>query len=421
MVADSGRLDARRAVAVAAVICALVAAVALDAHSVSAAGPAENGPIAFVSDRDGDPDIYLVDPSDGGIERVTDNQSWDTDPVWSPDGTRLAISSDRDGDDDIYVLDAMGTGSAVNLTDGDSSRDTQPDWSPSGRKVVFVRDGDIYVVTAAGGAPLRLVRGHDPAWSPDGSKIAFVRSNDIFMMSSDGTNVDVLVQEAGPFGVDWSPDGTRLVFASNSLSDDGGFHIYVVGVNGSGLQALTSDGIAEDFSPAFSPDGTRVVFTRIAVDADLMTVGADGTGVAPVVQDPAYDFEGHWGPCTSGCASPTPTATGSPSPDPAPTPTVTPTGDPESSSLTVSVIKGRDRVKAAGRLRPPHEGSVIVKLQKRKGRWVTLTVKEVPLDAAGGYRTRFKRPRRGTACRVVARWAGDADHLPSSARDRFRC
>ena len=419
MEAVPGRLDLRRALAVASAFFALAASIAIDARSVSAAGPVANGLVAFVSDRGGDPEIFLLDPSGGAVEQLTDNEAWDTDPAWSPDATRLAISSNRDGDDDIYVLDATGTGSATNLTDGGATRDTQPDWSPSGKKIVFVRDGDVYVVPVAGGVPQRLVRGHDPAWSPDGSTIAFVRSGDILLMDSDGSGVHTILQDADPFGLDWSPDGGSIAFAANGLSDDGAFHIYVMDASGMGAHAVTDDEIAEDFSPAFSPDGTKIVFTRIGVHADVIAIDVDGTDPVTLVDDPAYDFEPHWGPC-SGAACPTPTPSESPTTEPSPT--VSPTGPPpEPSTLSLAVVKGSSRVTAAGRLRPAHEGTVKVKLQKRKGRWVTVGSKDVPLKDAGGYRTRFRRVRRGTACRMVARWAGDADHLASVARDRFRC
>lgn len=417
MEAVSGRLDGRRAFAVAGAFAALVAVVAVDTGFVSAAGPPSNGLVAFVSDRGGDPEIFAWDPSDGAVEQLTDNEAWDTDPAWSPDATRVAVSSDRDGDDDIYVLDAAGTGAATNLTDGGTTRDTQPDWSPSGKRIVFVRDGDLYVVAVAGGVPQRLVKGHDPAWSPDGSSIAFTRSGDILVMAADGSGVHTIVQDAAPFGLDWSPDGTSLVFAANGLSDDGGFHIYVMNADGTGVQQVTGDDVAEDFSPAFSPDGERIAFTRIGVHADVVVIDRDGTDPVTIVDDPAYDFEPHWAVCSGAACPPEPTE----SPTTDPSPTVSPTGPLEPSTLSLSVVKGVSRVRAAGRLRPSHDGTVSVKLQKRKGRWVTVATKQAPLTDSGGYRARFKRLRRGAACRIVARWPGDADHLPSAARDRFRC
>jgi TolB protein len=395
----------------------LVAVVAVDARFVSAASPPSNGPIAFVSDRGGDPEIFALDPSDGVIEQLTDNEAWDTDPAWSPDATRLAISSNRDGDDDIYVLDATGTGAATNLTDGGTTRDTQPDWSPGGKRIVFVRDGDVYVVPVAGGTPQRLVRGHDPVWSPDGSSIAFTRSGDILVMDADGSGAHTVLQDADPFGLDWSPDGTSLVFAANGLSDDGGFHIYVMDAEGTGVQQVTGDDIAEDFSPAFSPDGQKIVFTRIGVDADVVVIDRDGTDPVTIVDDPAYDFEPHWAVCSGAACPPEPTE----SPTTEPSPSASPSGPLEPSTLSLSVVKGPSRVRAAGRLRPAHDGTVAVKLQKRKGRWVTVAIKQAPLGDAGGYRARFRRLRRGAACRIVAKWRGDADHLPSVARDRFSC
>ena len=72
--------------------------------------PATNGKIAFVSDRDGNQEIYAVNLDGTGLKNLTGNPSTDAEPAWSPDGTRLAFTSNRDGDNEIYVTAADGSG-----------------------------------------------------------------------------------------------------------------------------------------------------------------------------------------------------------------------------------------------------------------------------------------------------------------------
>ena len=130
------------------------------------------GQIAFMSDRDGDSNIYVMDADGGNVQQLTDDPPWDWDPAWSPDGTRIAFHSDRDGDEDIYVMDADG-GNVRQLTD-DPGWDWDPAWSPDGTRIAFNsdRDGDwdIYVMDADGGSVLQLTddpgRDWAPAWPP---------------------------------------------------------------------------------------------------------------------------------------------------------------------------------------------------------------------------------------------------------------
>jgi len=84
--------------------------------------------VAFVSDADGDDEIYVL-TRDGAPLRLTDNDAKDADPAWSPDGGRIAFSSDRDGSSGIWIMDAAGT-DARRIADG-----TKPAWSPDGRRL----------------------------------------------------------------------------------------------------------------------------------------------------------------------------------------------------------------------------------------------------------------------------------------------
>ena len=91
-------------------------------------GSARSGQIAFVSRRDGDTEIYVMNADGTGQTRLTNNPARESDPAWSPDGTKIAFSSNRDGNDEIYVMDADGSGQ-TRLTN-DAGTDSAPAWSP---------------------------------------------------------------------------------------------------------------------------------------------------------------------------------------------------------------------------------------------------------------------------------------------------
>jgi Tol biopolymer transport system component len=216
--------------------------------------------IAFVSERDGNGEVYVMDADGSNPTNLTNNAAWDVYPAWSPDGTRIAFVSDRDGSYEIYVMDADGS-NPRNLTNN-AVWDGDPAWSPDGMQIAFVtgRDGndEIYVMNADGSNPRNLTNsaaGDDEfAWSPDGAHMAFVTGRDgndeIYIMDADGSNPtnlsNHLTWDLYPV---WSPDGTQIAFRSTR---DGAGDVYVVDADGSNLTNLT-DNTALDYSPAWSP------------------------------------------------------------------------------------------------------------------------------------------------------------------------
>ena len=153
-----------------------------------------------------------VTRSKSTLVRLTNNNAMDCEPVWSPDGNRMAFWSNRDGGKEIYVMDADG--SNVKRLTNNLSDDVNPSWSPDGHRLLFEseRDGnrEIYVMDADGGNQIRLTRDNaadsTAAWSPDGSLIAFASNRnsgyphnpynmDIYVMNADGSNVRTIVDD----------------------------------------------------------------------------------------------------------------------------------------------------------------------------------------------------------------------------------
>src|SRR3989454_64636 len=174
-----------------------------------------NGKIAFVSDRDGNNEIYTMNVDGTGVARLTVNVASDVSPTWSPDGSKIAFVSNRDGNNEIYTMNADGTG-ATRLT-SNPALDANPTWSHDGTKIAFVRGGF-------------------------GSEQIYVLDADL-CHECIGTGPTNLSQSASRnLGPAWSPDGTRILFAS---SRDGNFELYAINPDGTGVTRLTSNTVSD--------------------------------------------------------------------------------------------------------------------------------------------------------------------------------
>jgi Tol biopolymer transport system component len=268
--------------------------------AATAAYPGQNGKIAFSSARDGNSEIYSMNPDASGQTRLTNDPGIDIDPAWTAGGTAIAYT----GDDDIWVMNADGSGKA-RLT-SDEAADVNPAWSPDGTKLAFAsrRDGpgEIYVMNADGAAQTRLTSDpasdDTPAWSPDSSSIAFTsdrRGNkDIFVMNTDGANQRPLTTDGGAdIAPNWSPDGSRIAFWSNR---DGNPEIYVMSADGTGQTRLTRN-LEIDIDPAWSPDGKSIVFTSNRDgNTEIYVMNANGTGQTRLTTMVSDDTTADWQP-----------------------------------------------------------------------------------------------------------------------------
>ena len=139
-----------------------------------------------------------------------------------------------------------------------------------------------------------------PSLSPDGTRIVFASNRDgpahVFVMNVDGSGLARLTNSAsGDTMPGWSPDGTRIVY--QTLLPNHNWEIYVMNADGSGQTNLTNNP-AIDTSPAWSPDGTRIVFeTNHDGDFEIYVMDADGSGQTNLTNNPAaYDIAPAWSP-----------------------------------------------------------------------------------------------------------------------------
>ncbi len=127
--------------------------------------------ILFTSERDGNLEIYLVQPDGSGLARLTDEPGVDTDPAWSPDGRQIVFRSRRDGSSDIFIMDADALHPANLVRDPRDSLDDEfvPAWNPDGETLAVYTDR-FFALTSGScrgnwGAH-HLARDFGPAWSP---------------------------------------------------------------------------------------------------------------------------------------------------------------------------------------------------------------------------------------------------------------
>ncbi len=262
--------------------------------------------IAFDSFRAGERDVFAIGADGSTLRNITQNAADDYLPEWSPDGAKIAFLRRTTGSPRLWVIDATGFNprELANISVFYPFR-----WAPSGdRLVVESSDGDLYVVSLAGGPATNITtwttdRARDATWSADGSRIAFTASSDngrseIFTVAADGTNS--MNVSADPGANDnsptWLPDGT-LAFSSDR--DGASFKIYRT-LSAQPITSNTAVLIDGDIQPLASPDGAKIAFTRrIGVRLKLGIVDSDGrnpvelstTTPTPTTTNPA------WSPC----------------------------------------------------------------------------------------------------------------------------
>ena len=210
--------------------------------------------IAFTSYRDGNTEIYTMNPDGGDLQNLTQNSAFDEFPEWSPDGKKIAFRSKRQGGiNKIYVMDADG-GNVRRITDIQGKRVT---WSPDGKHLVFTSTSvggenyEIFTVDIDGSNLTRLTYNpemdSDPAWSPDGSKIAFSSTRDaigqIYVMNTDGSDpVKLTSGSLSSYHPTWSHDGEQISFWTYSEKDrDDRTDVWLMNADGSNLVNLTNN------------------------------------------------------------------------------------------------------------------------------------------------------------------------------------
>ena len=203
--------------------------------------------------------------------------------VLSPAEARVAAARAATGDQGLTLTFTEGTNASVSA-------------SPGGDRLILQVQGVLWALPVTGGAAVAISRPDlDPsrvAWAPDGSSVAVCAYRDggfhLWTMHPDGSGLRPVT--SGPWddrGVAWSPDGTRLAFSSERGNDPargGSYSIWTLDLTSGDLRQLTHDAGVEDYDPTWYPDGRRVLFVRAGAPGGqrLASVAADGTASVTV-------------------------------------------------------------------------------------------------------------------------------------------
>jgi serine/threonine protein kinase/Tol biopolymer transport system component len=305
--------------------------------------------VAFVSNRNGQWDIYVSLVSGGNLVQITNDPNLESGPRWSPDGARLVFARlNEKGLTDIWVVPAFG-GAARRIVLNAAT----PAWSRDGRLIAYRSNDTIWISGDDGGNPREITRRElptlwhsQPAFARHGNTLAFVRqigrqrselavvdiktgavrniTNDgalalspvwspddrfIYFTSSRGGTLSVWKIEvasgrsepitAGQDNneeIDLSADGTRLAFSS-ARGNIGLAEMSLDSARQNAVTWLTTDSARGETAPRYSPDGRRIVYftNRNGLETDnLWVTDADGRNARRIVEDGRLNLAPRW-------------------------------------------------------------------------------------------------------------------------------
>lgn len=264
--------------------------------------------IAFVSNRDGNEEIYVI-PADASRTEtnLSRNAARDWNPTWSPDGDFIAFNSNRDGYEGIYIMRQDGTRSRP-LFNGVTWNDHSPAWSPDGSRIAFVsnRDGlgwDLYTATPNGEDVQRLTNENsilgEPAWSPDGSEIVYwLRKDgriDLYKINVTSLRVQRLTTTGDNNGSPiWSPDNSQILYDTDVEEL---WSIYTIDSNGNRPRRVSPEGF-NNGRASFSPTSQYIAFTsdRSDISDEIYIMRLDGTGLRALNNNDSSEHSPAWQP-----------------------------------------------------------------------------------------------------------------------------
>ncbi len=261
-------------------------------------------------------DIWLAVIASKEVRRLTFNETADSSPRWSPDGRTLAFLSDRDGRAQIYLLPMDGAGGeATKLTDGKSSVRSF-EWSPDGKRIAFLapeprtdaeekraKDKDdarvvdrddkrtpVWVVEVANRETRQVTHApwevYDFRWMPRGDALVAIATDrpeseqevrKIYTVSLNDGRLTTLASPKGPFGqVSVSPDGGSLIYVGSRVDGPNPHDLYLQRVGESAPRNITGTTIDRPIgSPVWQADGALVALVQDGFHSHIYRAGLD--------------------------------------------------------------------------------------------------------------------------------------------------
>ena len=243
--------------------------------------------ILFSSFRDGNYEVYIMNPDGSEQVNLTQHPADDLQAIWSPTGEKILFVSDREGIRDLYMMNPDGSNIRRVFKFKIEARRVGPTWSPDGKQIVYEQINlnnftfGMYMATL-GDQDEELIGSYaSAAWSPDGTEIACtiagVRGTWIVFLNVRTQKhqrflpKEALQWQAGPC---WSATGDKLAFSGNNhplpIRLDRFAHdvwadkytVYIVNRDGTGLKQLVEEDGPAAMVTALSPNGEEVLYTQ---------------------------------------------------------------------------------------------------------------------------------------------------------------
>ena len=268
------------------------------------------GQLLYVSDRDGQPDLYLLDLATGNENRLTNTAGAEGTPVISPDGAWMAYvfdpdSSFADGGTQAEIFISRMDGGDLRQVTSNLLEENSPTWTPDGEALIFVRlieDGTAYRIVRYNIASERETtlyegqgRAQYPSVSADGASILFGAGEvsdfdtwEIYLMNvASRETVQLTDNDEADWSPRWHPDGSKILFLRSGL---GGASMMEMRADGSG-QVQIFDGPGGESGPIYTPDGERILFSSEfdSAIANLFLLSAETQHIEQLTFNGGYD------------------------------------------------------------------------------------------------------------------------------------
>lgn len=245
--------------------------------------------ILFSSTRDGNWEIYMMNPDGSNQVNLTQRPSDDFEATWSPTGEQILFVSNRDGKNvrDLYLMDPDGSNVKRVFKHKTRMDKRSPAWSPDGKQFVYWsvnhdrHEYDLYLATFGNEKVERLPYCQSPEWSPNGSEIACTVAHPTgrllkFINLRTRKMVQPIPDKILQWqnAASWAAVGDRLAISGNRhpipVVLDRDLHnawndlttIYIVNRDGSNLRQLVDEAGPHASMPEISPDGSELIYTQ---------------------------------------------------------------------------------------------------------------------------------------------------------------
>ena len=271
------------------------------------------GKILFVSNRDGNNEIYVMNGDGSQQKRLTYSSANDVAPSWSPDATQIAFFSDRVGKNQIYIMDSDGNNQ--NLLAIQGTLISAPLWSPDGNWIAFSKTAEninTYLIKPNGSQEIQLTYngGYNlpVAWSPNSKHVLLISNldslgqtvsvNNFFSLNIETGEMDNVTNYSAQYAdASWSPNGRKIVYVSGRdsililkdlLTNEGKILI----ANQLDLNAVSTP---HEMFPDWLSDSQQIVFTWNKDGNDEIYIVDTLTGeLRRLTNNPAIDFDPDW-------------------------------------------------------------------------------------------------------------------------------